>query len=46
MYAAEKAVNFRWISKILATQSPYTLKAADLASVDLHTELADVGKYV
>lgn len=46
MYASEKMVNFRWISKILATHSSYTLTAADLASVDLHIGLAEIGKYV
>jgi len=44
MYAAEKLENFRWISKIVATYSPYTLTDSDLAPVSLHGELAEIGK--
>jgi hypothetical protein len=44
MYAAEKLDNFRWISKIVATYSPYTLTDADLAPDSLHQELAEIGK--
>ena len=44
MYAAEKLDNFRWISKIVATYSSYTLTDADLASESLHQELAEIGK--
>lgn len=46
MYASEKLVNFRWISKILATYSPHTLTASDLASLELYTTLAELGKWI
>lgn len=45
MYSSEKLVNFRWISKIMATHSDYTLTTADLASFDLHVELAQLGQF-
>lgn len=44
MYAAEKLDNFRWISKIVATYSPYTLTATDRAPVSLYHALADLGE--
>ena len=44
MYATEKLDNFRWISKLVATYSPYTLTDADLAPDSLHQELAEIGK--
>lgn len=46
MYAAEKEENFRWISKIVATYSPYTLTAADLVSSELYQELAEIGAHI
>lgn len=45
MYAAEKFDNFRWISKVVATYSPYTLTAADRAPVSLYHTLADMGQF-
>jgi len=45
MYATEKLENFRWISKIVATYSPYTLTGADLAPGALHQDLAEIGKF-
>ncbi|KAF5368819.1 hypothetical protein D9758_002967 [Tetrapyrgos nigripes] len=45
MYASEKLMNFRWISKILATYSSYTLTSADLASMELDLELAEIGQF-
>jgi len=44
MYAVEKLDNFRWISKIIATYSPYTLTTADRAPVSLYQTLADLGE--
>ncbi len=43
MYATEKMMNFRRISKILATRSPYILSSKDLASQELHAELSELG---
>uniref|UniRef100_A0A8H7XZ06 Fungal lipase-type domain-containing protein n=1 Tax=Psilocybe cubensis TaxID=181762 RepID=A0A8H7XZ06_PSICU len=45
MYASEKAENFRWISKIVATYSSYTLTEADLAPESLYLELAELGEF-
>jgi len=45
MYATEKLDNFRWISKLVATYSPYTLTDADLAPDSLHQELAEIGRF-
>ncbi|KAF5310571.1 hypothetical protein D9619_008193 [Psilocybe cf. subviscida] len=45
MYAAEKEENFRWISKIVATYSPYTLTDVDLISSELYQELAEIGQF-
>lgn len=38
-------VNFRWISRITATYSPYTLTHADIASADLALELSELGQF-
>lgn len=46
MYAAEKEENFRWISKIVATYSPYTLTDVDLISSELYQELAEIGAHI
>ena len=46
MYAAEKLDNFRWISKIVASYSSYTLTAADRAPVSLYHTLSDIGKHI
>ncbi|EGO00311.1 hypothetical protein SERLA73DRAFT_180832 [Serpula lacrymans var. lacrymans S7.3] len=45
MYASERLINFRWISKILATRSPRILNDDDLTSPDLHLELATLGQF-
>jgi hypothetical protein len=45
MYAAEKFENFRWISKLVATYSDYTLTAIDLAADELSKELAELGEF-
>ncbi|KAJ8507689.1 hypothetical protein ONZ45_g9973 [Pleurotus djamor] len=45
MYSAEKMMNFRHISKILATHSSYILSEDDLASPDLHAELSGLGQF-
>jgi hypothetical protein len=46
MYAAEKLDNFRWISKIAASYSSYTLTAADRAPVSLYHTLAGIGEHI
>jgi len=43
MYAAEKLENFRWLSKLVATYSGYTLTDTDLVSDDIYNELAELG---
>lgn len=45
MYASEKLVNFRAISRLCATRSSYTLTAKDLAPADLYSLLTDLGEY-
>lgn len=45
IYAAEKHENFRWISKMVASYSSYTLTAADRAPVSLYHTLSDVGEH-
>ncbi|KAF9043495.1 alpha/beta-hydrolase [Hymenopellis radicata] len=45
MYASERLMNFRWISRIVAKYSAYTLTDKDLASADIELELADIGQY-
>ncbi|PPQ72981.1 hypothetical protein CVT24_000294 [Panaeolus cyanescens] len=45
MYASEKLDNFRWISKLVATRSSYTLTDSDRAPESLHLELADLGQF-
>lgn len=43
MYRSEKLTNFRWVAKIMAKYSPYTLSARDLADEKLFSELAEIG---
>ena len=43
MYATEKLENFRWISKLMATYSNYTLTSIDLVPNALYQELAELG---
>ncbi|KAF8148495.1 Alpha/Beta hydrolase protein [Pholiota molesta] len=45
MYASEKLFNFRWISKIVATYSPYVLTDADLVPENIYQELAELGQF-
>ncbi|KAF9482285.1 alpha/beta-hydrolase [Pholiota conissans] len=45
MYASEKLFNFRWISKVVATRSPYTLTEADLVPQNIYQELAELGQF-
>jgi len=45
MYAAEKLNNFRWISKLVATYSNYTLTSVDLVPEALYQELAELGEF-
>ena len=45
MYGSEVQTNFRGIAKLCATRSSYTLTANDLASADLHKELAEIGQF-
>ncbi|KZT39841.1 alpha/beta-hydrolase [Sistotremastrum suecicum HHB10207 ss-3] len=42
MYAAEKAVNFRWISRLLATKSSYVLSPKDVAPPCISHFLAQI----
>lgn len=43
MYRSEKLMNFRWLAKLVATYSSYTLTQKDLAPVDVELELAEIG---
>ena len=43
LYASERLLNFRWISKILAKRSAHILTEADLVSEVVGTELDDLG---
>lgn len=45
MYAAEKLENFRWISKLVATYSSYTLTRADLVDDEICKEVAELGEF-
>ncbi|KAK7047280.1 hypothetical protein VNI00_006511 [Paramarasmius palmivorus] len=45
MYASEKATNFRWISKIMASYSPHVLTSSDVAPVNIQSELAEIGQF-
>ncbi|KAJ7449149.1 Alpha/Beta hydrolase protein [Mycena galericulata] len=45
MYASEKLMNFRWISKILATYSPYTLTSNDFAPIHVQNYLSEIGQF-
>ena len=45
MYASEKLMNFRTISKLCATHSQHVLTAEDLALPDLKTELSHIGQF-
>ncbi|SJK98610.1 uncharacterized protein ARMOST_01878 [Armillaria ostoyae] len=45
IYASEKLMNFRWISKVVASYSSYRLSEKDLVSPSLQLELAEIGQY-
>ncbi|KAJ7226131.1 Alpha/Beta hydrolase protein [Mycena pura] len=45
MYSSEKLMNFRWISKIVATYAPYTLSSKDLASPQVQEYLSEIGQF-
>jgi hypothetical protein len=45
MYSQERMMNFRWISRIMATYSPRTLTLADVASPELALELSELGQF-
>ncbi|KAE9392584.1 alpha/beta-hydrolase [Gymnopus androsaceus JB14] len=45
MYRSEKLMNFRWVAKVMAKYSPYTLSARDLADENLFSELAEIGQF-
>ena len=45
MYSEERLINFRLISRIMATHSPYVLSRKDLASSDLSFELTEIGQF-
>ena len=45
MYSQERMMNFRWISRIMATYSPHTLSHTDIAALDLSVELSELGQF-
>lgn len=45
LYASEKLMNFRTISKLCATRSRHVLTADDLASPELKVELSQIGQF-
>ncbi|KAJ7143303.1 Alpha/Beta hydrolase protein [Mycena crocata] len=45
MYASEKLMNFRWISKILATYSPHILSSQDFAPAEVQNYLSEIGQF-
>lgn len=45
MYSEERLINFRLISRIMATYSPYVLSRKDLASSDLSLELMEISQF-
>ncbi|KAJ6557942.1 Alpha/Beta hydrolase protein [Mycena capillaripes] len=45
MYASETLINFRWISKILATYAPYTLSSKDFAPAEVKDYLSEIGQF-
>jgi len=38
-------MNFRWISRVMATYSPHTLSHTDVASADISFELSELGQF-
>ncbi|CAK5282831.1 unnamed protein product, partial [Mycena citricolor] len=45
MYAMEKLMNFRWISKLFATCAPHGLSAKDLAPKEVSDYCSEVGQF-
>jgi len=45
MYASETLINFRWISKILATRAPYTLSSKDFAPAQVKDYISEIGQF-
>ncbi|KAJ6478744.1 Alpha/Beta hydrolase protein [Mycena vitilis] len=45
MYSSETLINFRWISKILATYAPHTLSATDFAPAEVKDYLSEIGQF-
>jgi hypothetical protein len=45
MYSQERMMNFRWISRIMATYSHHTLTDADTAPADVAMELSELGQF-
>ncbi|KAJ7634587.1 Alpha/Beta hydrolase protein [Roridomyces roridus] len=45
MYASEKLMNFRWIAKVMATYSPYTLSPADFAPAEVQQYISSIGQF-
>lgn len=45
MYSQERMMNFRFIARITATYSTYTLTAKDLAPQTISMELSDLGQF-
>ncbi|KAF7360176.1 Triacylglycerol lipase [Mycena venus] len=43
MYASETLINFRWISKIMATRAPYTLSSKDFAPAEVKDYVSEIG---
>lgn len=45
MYESERLLNFRWIAKLCATHSSYTLSSQDIVPLGVHLELAALGQF-
>ncbi|CAK5262074.1 unnamed protein product [Mycena citricolor] len=45
MYAMEKLMNFRWISKILATYAPDNLSLKDVAPIEVSDYCSEIGQF-
>ncbi|KAF7319814.1 Triacylglycerol lipase [Mycena kentingensis (nom. inval.)] len=45
MYAQEKVINFRLVSRLVATHAPSTLGAKNLVSTELQDYLAEIGQF-
>ncbi|KAK7044856.1 triacylglycerol lipase [Favolaschia claudopus] len=45
MYASETLVNFRWISKIMASYSPHKLSSRDIPPLEVTDYLSEIGQF-